>query len=438
MKPNKLVVVSVDAMVGEDIEFVRSLPTFSRLLENAAVAEVEAVFPTVTYPNHAAQLTGCGPAASGVYNNLQFQPAEADPEWFWYSKDLKVPTVLAAAKAAGLKTSAVQWPVTAGADIDVLMPEIWDTERWGGEEALFREHCSPDVFEKYYMAHRDKLTWAPKRRFDEFACSVAEEILADEQPDVMFIHLVEVDTARHLTGPFGPDVCEALRQADARLGRLMAAIERSGNSENTNFVIVSDHGHVTVEQVTSFNALFKERGFIRVDQAGALTDYDIYCLSSGLSAQLFLAPEISAARRSDVEALLQEIEAEPSYRIEKIHSTSEAQDLYGLGGPFDFVVESEPGVEVGMELDPRPVVVQGDPDFAGYLANHGHAPQHGTQPVFIATGPDFLAGAQAGRRSILDQAPTFAAILGIELPQAEGTAMTDLLVRLEASLPQRV
>lgn len=427
METNKLVVISVDAMVGEDIEFARTLPAFSRLLENAAVAEIEAIFPTLTYPNHTAQLTGCGPATSGIYNNLQFQPAEAAPEWFWYSSAIKVPTVLDAAKAAGLTTSAIQWPATAQADVDLLIPEIWDLGRWGGEEAMYRANCSTNIFEKYYPRHRDKIIWSPKREFNEFACSIAEEVLLDEQPDVMFLHLVAVDAARHLTGPFTPEVQEALRQVDGWLGRLLTAVDRAGNSATTNVVIVSDHGHLATEQHTNLNALFKERGFLRVDESAELVDYDVFCHGAGLSAQLFLAADITDPRRAEVEALLREIEADPFYRVEKIHTELEARERYGLAGPFDYVVESEPGVLVGMDWNLRSVVIPGDPDFVGYVGNHGHAPQHGAQPVFIGSGPDFAPGTHAGRRTILDEAPTFAAVLGLELPHAEGTAITELL-----------
>ena len=438
MKPNKLVVVSVDAMVGEDFEFARTLPAFSRLLENAAVADVEAVFPTVTYPNHAAQLTGCGPATTGIYNNLQFQPGVPEPEWFWYCKAIKVPTILDAARESGLTTSAIQWPVTAQANVDFLMPEIWDTDNWGGEDGLYRGNASPLMFQRYYPKHRDKIVWEPKRDFNEFACSIAEDVLAHEQPDVMFLHLVAVDAARHLTGPFTPAVHDALREVDAWLSRLMGAIEEAGNTEITNFVIVSDHGHLATEQATNLNTLFKDRGFLRVDESGQLIDYDVYCLSAGFSAQLFLAEGISADRRYEVEQYLKEIVADPSYRIEKIHTESEAQALYGLGGPFDYVVESEPGVLVGMDWNQRCIVHVGDDDFTGYLGNHGHAPWHGAQPVFIANGPDFEPGTDAGRRSILDEAPTFAAVLGLELPHAEGTAMTELLAPAEKTIQAAV
>lgn len=427
MSTPKLLVISVDAMVGEDIEFVRSLPAFSRLLENAAVAEVEAVFPTLTYPNHTAQLTGCTPAVTGVYNNLKFQPGNAEPDWFWNAEDVRVETLLDAARAAGMTTAALQWPATAKGDIDLLFPEVWVTDGWGSEEALFQGTCSPRAFDKYYRRHRDKIVWGPKRHFNEFACSIAEEMLLEDQPDVMFLHLVAVDAARHLTGPFTPEVNQALEQVDGWLGRLLAAMDKAGTLEDTNVVIVSDHGHLETEQHTNLNAVFNERGFLRLDGSGELLDYDVYCHSAGLSAQLFLAPGLASARRAEIEELLLEIVATPEYRIEAIHTTDDALALFGLSGPFDYVVESEPGVLVGAAWDRPAIAVPGDAAFTGYIGNHGHHPQHGAQPVFLASGPAFTPGADAGRRSMLDQAPTFAAVLGLELPSAQGSVMTELL-----------
>src|SRR5690625_3422267 len=122
----RLLVVSVDAMQIDDLPFARTLPGYGRILEQASVAEIEGVFPTNTYPNHAAQITGCPPAVNGVYNNEQFQPERGTrPEWFWDSRLLQVPTIFSAARRAGLTTASVQWPVTGNEpDVDWLIPEI--------------------------------------------------------------------------------------------------------------------------------------------------------------------------------------------------------------------------------------------------------------------------------------------------------------------------
>ena len=64
----------------------------------------------------------------------------------------------------------------------------------------------------------------------------------------------------------------------------------------------------------------------------------------------------------------------------------------------------------------------------GYLrASHGHDPAVGPQPVFIGYGPSFRSGVVLPEGKIIDEAPTYARILGLELPDAEGKPFFGLL-----------
>lgn len=433
MDRQKLLVISVDAMSGaDDIAYARTLPSFGRILERAAVAEIEAVYPTVTYPNHTAILTGCPPARSGVWNNVLMQPGINHPDWFWQHDFLQVPTLLEVARDAGLSTASVQWPVTAGAPYDVVVPEMANEDHFGGVDECYATYCSPSGHE-LWLRHRDTIVWEPKRRNDELATAVTVDTILEDRPDVLFLHLVDVDAARHLHGASGEHVHEALRATDERLGRILDALDRSGDLDRTNVVIVSDHGHLDTVQHTNLNVLLRDRGFLTTDDQDRLVDWEVYCHSSGLSGQLFVAEDLQPGRRAELEALLREIEQDPQYRIERVLTVAEAEAEYGLAGPFGYVVESEPGVIVGGALDRRVVVRKGEEDFRGYLGNHGHAPRHGDQPVFLATGPAFRPGVDAGRRSMLDEAPTFAAVLGLELPHAEGRVIAEVLTDVVAA-----
>lgn len=430
-QPEKLLVISVDALHTDDLAFARTLPGFSRILADATVAEIEGVFPTNTYPNHATQITGCPPAVTGIYNNQLFQPERgAGSEWFWDSRLLRVPTIFTAARRAGLSTASVQWPVTGNdPDVDWLIPEIASPWLFDGLEDQYRQTTNSASLERYILPNLDLIRGRPKPRYVRFVSEVSTQILRRERPDLMAVHLIEVDAARHAHGTYGAHVHEALRAVDVTLCKHLAVLEAESALDSTNIVIVSDHGHLDLMQRTNLNAIFAERGFLRTDPSGELIDYDVFCLGAGLSGQLFLAEGISSERRREVEQLLAEIEAEPRYRIEKIWTAAETRSQYGLDGPFDWVVESEPGVAVGTPWTRRPVSVPGDPDFPdGVVGSHGHAPRHGGQPVFIATGPAFAKGLDLGRRSMLEEAPTFAAVLGIDLPDAQRPAMADVLV----------
>lgn len=428
---NPLLVVSVDAMHVTDIPFAHTLPAFGRILATASVAEIEGIFPSLTYPNHIAQVTGCPPARSGIWNNLQFQPGRGPAtEWLHDASMIRAPHLLEVAKAAGLSTASVQWPVSANAGyVDYLMPELvcpsFEAE---GYASAFRRTTNEYSYTRYLEPNLGLIRETKDGQFFDLVNHVVPEILRHEKPDVMLAHFVEVDTARHKGGAEGPHVEEALRIVDRTLGHMLRALEDTGRSESTNIVLVSDHGHLDIDQHTCLNVLFRDRGLLRTDDDGTLIDYDVFLHSSGLSGQIFLAEGLPDERLAEVESLLDEILATPEYRIVRIMSSSESEREYGLGGPFTWVVESEPGVALSSAwTGSRVVQRRGEPDFPAYASSHGHEPRHGGQPVLIATGPDIVPGLDLGRRTMLDEAPTLAALLGVELRQAEGEAMTELL-----------
>ena len=58
----KLFVLSMDAMVREDIAYLSALPNFQKALgKRAEVDQVLTVYPACTYPAHTALMTGCYP-----------------------------------------------------------------------------------------------------------------------------------------------------------------------------------------------------------------------------------------------------------------------------------------------------------------------------------------------------------------------------------------
>ncbi len=92
--------------------------------EGAHAGKVYGVFPSVTYPTHTTIVTGALPARHGIYYNSPFEPGGETGRWYWEASSIRVPTLWTAARAAGLTTAAVSWPVTVGADLDWNVAEI--------------------------------------------------------------------------------------------------------------------------------------------------------------------------------------------------------------------------------------------------------------------------------------------------------------------------
>jgi len=54
-------------------------------------------------------------------------------------------------------------------------------------------------------------------------------------------------------------------------------------------------------------------------------------------------------------------------------------------------------------------------------------PQKGPQPIFIAMGPHVKQGVEIEKGLLVQGAPTMAAILGIDLPEAQGEPWREMV-----------
>ena len=105
----------------------------------------------------------------------------------------------------------------------------------------------------------------------------------------------------------------------------------------------------------------------------------------------------------------------------------EIAELEHLDGDFSFVLESD-GYTSFSDSCKRPLVAKLDlTDFRFGRATHGYYPDLGPQPTLIAKGPHIKEGVVIDRRPIVDEAPTYAKLLGAELPDAQGTAIEEIL-----------
>ena len=422
----RLVVLSIDAMSVVDVPFARTLPNLSRILAGGW-GSAEAIYPTVTYPNHTSQTTARTAAGHGIYANEKVSPGVRTPDWFWDARDIACPTIFDLATEKGLTSASVGWPVTGWSpSIDIAVPEIWD--RAGLEPTLdvLRASSSPRGRE-YVERHRGEIDWQRKHVFGRFNTSVATDIIRREQPDVLFVHLVDVDSARHSTGRFTDEVREAFVRVDGWVGEILGALEDAGVAEQTNVAIVSDHGHVEVGRCFRANALLVDRGFVRLDAAGEVGSWDAWVHGSGLTGQLHLNPEADDATRGRVLALVEEWVADPEVPVQAFHPLEHMRQVYGYEGPFLGVLEGTSGTNFQNLWEGRSLYGRFDEDYTFLLSQHGHLPEQDIQAVFAMAGPDIAAGVRFSACTVPDEAATFAHLLGLQFPDADGAPVTQIL-----------
>lgn len=427
----KLIVLSVDSLFDDDVEFLKTLPNFGKLLKNGSYVKggMRCIYPTFTYPAHASIITGTYPEQHGIFHNEKLDIGNPFPDWYWYHNDLKVDTVIDCAQKAGYSTASIGWPVMGGCEnADYLIAEIWDKPDETDIHKAFIASCSKNVMEDgIFERHYHKLRRTKQPFMDHFMVGCTCDIIHKYKPDVIFIHLAHLDHTRHANGLYGPMVEQAIVSNDDWLGRLMEATMDVGTYEDTNFVVIGDHGHLAVSRVFNPNILLVKEDLITLDSKGEITDWQAYCNSTSLSCQVVMKNPQDLATHAKLENLLYKMRNNPDYGVECVFTKEECQQEWHLTGNFEYVMEGTNSTSFGNKCVGDIMVFPDNSDYKFSIASHGHLPHKGAQPTFLASGPDFKENTVIERCRIIDEAPTFAKILGFTMNDAQGRVIEEIL-----------
>ena len=220
-----VVLISIDGFRAEYLQR-NETPVLAQLAAGGTRAQwLIPSFPTFTYPNHYAMVTGRYPDHNGIVDNYfqdpdlpgmrfainNFQSID-DPRWWdeatpiWYTL-----------QQASERTAEMDWP---GADI----------ARSGVVPSLEGTRNEPEV---------------PALRADTVVNWLG--LPPWQRPKLSLVHFELVDATGHIRGPDSPQMDAALRRVDAAVGQIVQALRRDGEYDNTDLIVVSDHGMRAVE-----------------------------------------------------------------------------------------------------------------------------------------------------------------------------------------------
>jgi predicted AlkP superfamily pyrophosphatase or phosphodiesterase len=202
----------------------------------------------------------------------------------------------------------------------------------------------------------------------------------------------------------------------------------AGIYDKTNFVILSDHGHLPVKHLFNPNVLLVEKGLISVDAQGKIRSWKAWCNSAALSCQVVMKDPNDEETRKILEALLYEMRRESQYGVESVFTKEEARQEWQLAGNFEYILEGKDGMSFGNAWTGAVFAAPDNSDYKFAIASHGHLPCKGAQPVFMMSGPDIKKEVVIPRQRVIDEAPTFARILGTSLPSAQGRVLEEFLI----------
>lgn len=200
---SRVLLISVDGL-RPDLLLRATAPALQGMLARGAFSLwARTTDLAVTLPSHTSMLTGVPPSKHGItWNSAQPANQRVYPAW---------PTLFELARKAGYTTA-----MAAG-------------------KSKFSTLAKPG-----------SLTWSyvPDSSItpDSIVTSIAVGWIERNSPQVLFVHLPDVDSAGHEFGWGSPEQLAAIGNADRCIGRLVDAVRARGWQDSAFVLVTADHG----------------------------------------------------------------------------------------------------------------------------------------------------------------------------------------------------
>ncbi len=401
----KLMLLMIDGVAADHyIQDKGRFPHFAALeARGYRVERLHAEVLGTSLPGRTSILTGATADVSGVYGNKIW-----DGNDFRYANpdDVRLPTLAAKAKAAGLIVAVVGMGMIRPEDADLLISPWWisgliqrarDAQPVPAGDSWLRVAQNPpgDFFKRVcaeaglpdHMPHIDPNDasqqamygiLADMQMFDWVGALAAHP----ESPDLILSEFLLPDILQHNIG-YRSDLAQwSVVQADAALGRIMQRLENAGVLDQWNIVVLSDHGHSPIERALQPQVIIPD---VRVQPEGG---------------SLLVAPR-------DAAELAQVTEKLAAYGCEPYTNTCVPVDhrdqLAVFVAPERTSFENDNADATEPILPPKAV------------STHGIRPGWpGDDRFALFAGPDVPRGSSAAADAV-QVAPTLALILGLSL-----------------------
>ncbi len=382
---HKLLIFSVD---GLDWRYLRDrdslglhIPHLREMLKHGRYPDgVIGVWPTVTWPSHTSLITGARPDQHGILGNRR--PKSEGGDYYWTVNFLKRRTLWQAAHDRGWVTGSVTWPVTAGASIDFDLPEFF-FRRQGGSMDLegVASKATPGLVDAIAAAYPS----FPQEWVNDRTRTLATiYLLRNKRPDLLLVHLVDLDSEEHDEGPFTRNANAILERTDELIGQVQNALPA-----DYDFALVSDHGFERVDRIANVRVLMA---------------------SHGVTGNVQVLGGIVVARDQAVAAFLRKAASDPANAI-------------GREIPHVELEQYAPNLaSAAAVFGPADHVMFGNATAGNYFiapvekGNHGFWPTRADyRSVLILSGPGIQPGKEPAMQMV-DVAGRLARLMGLSFP----------------------
>lgn len=366
-----VVMVSFDGF-RHDYPDLWPLPTLRRMQREGARAQaLVPTFPSKTFPNHYAIVTGMYAGHHGLVGNEMWDPARkrryqtSNPamtgDASWYGGE----PIWVTAERQGVKAATFFWPVSDAA-VGGVRPTYWKPYDGSVEDVA---------------------------RVDSMLAWLA--LPPAQRPHLVLGYFSDVDDAAHRNGPEALETRAAAAIVDRMLGRLREGIAQLPFADSVTLIVVSDHG-LTATDTAAF-----------LDEYASLDDTTAV-VTAATYAQLFFGGDRAKTERAW--ASLQRMPHAHTWRNAEIPARFRLAGNLRAGDVF---VMMDPPFTIERSRRRRPA------NFRPARGNHGFdnaLPD--MQGIFIAAGAGVRPGATLGPVENVNVYPFIAHLLGLR-PAAE-------------------
>lgn len=336
--------------------------------DGVSALSLEPVYPTKTFPNHLSIITGMYPENHGIIlnefenpitgeqYNLSNEAAVSDSKWylgeaFWET-----------AERQGITTASYFWPGSQ-LTLDYRRPTYWE----------LYEHDRP-----YQQRIEGVLNWL--------------KLPEEKRPHFVTLYFHETDSKGHDFSPVSPETDQAIQLLDGMLGRLMDGLEKIDLLQQTNIIVVSDHGmtEVSADRIVNVEKMIEE----------------YHCRYIGEGPFLMIRPE-----EQEIGAVYNRLKKDAQHF--RVYQREEAPAHFHFSHhPFipPLVLMADMGWSLHTDKSAEALLKKG----YGKGGNHGYdnhqMDMHG---IFFAMGPAFKKGYRTGTLRNIDIYPLLCRIFNI-------------------------
>ncbi|MCH8486006.1 MAG: ectonucleotide pyrophosphatase/phosphodiesterase [Candidatus Cyclonatronum sp.] len=435
-RPAHVLVISIDGFhMGMLSEHTTLLPNISALAERGVQAEgLIPTNPTLTWPNHTSMVTGSGSARHSVLFNGMVQRTNGSLP-LRFEASLHKESLVAARTVyddvfeAGKTAAAINWPGTVGATaLRDNLPDAPDPIGNASEELLW------DLFDDGLL---DDFTSFALWQYDHagrdtFWASAAGWLITNRMPELLLLHLLNLDSMLHRNATDSQEALDALVHTDELVGLLLRQLKDAGLYEQTAVFLVSDHGMTNTPQTLLPNRVLQQHGLLEVNEKGRIAGGRAEVFANGGFAMVYFQNPWDTALIEETAQLF-----EQTTGIERVVREADFE-AFGLPDPQQhpqagqLALFSSCGTAMNNAVITRThqqefIVPSAGNDFA--LAHHGFLNECDCMSgVFIAYGKGILSELRLEAFSIESLAPTIALLLDVPFESAEAQPLYQVLV----------